>query len=159
MSDFDKVFDLFIRYLRRQKFYIVIIYSLFILNFVALLFITTTHISNPIFNERISVIAKFFVILIVSPVLETIIFQYFILKLLNLLFKRQYISWILSSILFGLVHAFSYHYVIFSTFIGLVFGACFITYKESNPIIRTTTLHCLYNTSSILLSTIIYYFH
>ncbi|WP_409557576.1 CPBP family intramembrane glutamic endopeptidase [Allomuricauda sp. SCSIO 65647] len=117
---------------------------------------------NPIQKNPISEINNkwvfFILIALIAPVLETLIFQIFLIRgcfvFLYLLFgkrlsevKTLWVSIIFSAIVFGLFHFFDLTYIIIMVFLGLFWGIVYY-YSEKrsfSSFITISILHSLYN--------------
>ena len=98
----------------------------------------------------------YFLAIIVAPILETLIFQYGIFKIYQKIkavtHKFHWFMWT-SAILFGLSHFYSLVYIIFGIAEGFLFGYIYYFYhKNPEKAFWTTALvHCLHNSTSVLL--------
>ncbi|MGH1163298.1 CPBP family glutamic-type intramembrane protease [Bacillus mycoides] len=87
----------------------------------------------PSMNE--SIIEHIFLVLIIAPFLETILFQkvtFFILQLIPYISERNILIILISSIIFGLSHQFDITYIIAATLMGIVFNYSYSIYQEKN---------------------------
>lgn len=108
--------------------------------------------------EAGSLVTKIIVGSIVGPIIETLIFQYGIIEILSdkKIFKeKKIIVAIISALLFGSTHSYSFLYVIYAFLIGLVLAYSYITYKKKSfsAFWVVVIIHCIRNT----ISTILYY--
>jgi hypothetical protein len=91
-------------------------------------------------------IGYFFIIVIVAPFLETLIFQYAPLKIAGLFaIKYKYIYTITGiSVFFGLMHV---KYSIIGFFYGLILSFCCLLFirRKQYPVFFTTLIHACYN--------------
>lgn len=113
-----------------------------IVNFFFNYLISTFYPQINMFNTEVQHFygaERFWIPVVVAPLLETFIFQYALLEFFLYLFgKLKYthlISVVLSGILFGLIHSFNTFYV-FATFIaGIIFAYEYIYfYKKSRTL-------------------------
>nr|WP_244525460.1 CPBP family glutamic-type intramembrane protease [Bacillus sp. 166amftsu] len=89
--------------------------------------------ANPSINE--SIIEHIFLVLIIAPFLETILFQkilFFILQITPYISERNILIILISSIIFGLNHQFDITYIIAATLMGLVFNYSYFIYQQKN---------------------------
>ena len=96
---------------------------------------------------------EFLLVVIFAPLVETLIFQYFLvnlsISLTMLLFKREYIilAIMMPAMAFGLAHTYNYMYMA-STFVtGLLFNTFYmvVKYRKQDAYSCTTIVHGLYN--------------
>lgn len=117
---------------------------------------------NIIDNNPISEVKNkwvfFILILIIAPIIETLIFQIFLIKGFFIFFfillenrmnedKILWISILLSSISFGFLHFYDTFYIIIMFFLGFFWGIAYFFCKKrgSSPFITIASLHFLYN--------------
>lgn len=100
-----------------------------------------------------SILEEFFAVVIFAPLVETLIFQYFLINLsislTRFLFKREYIilAIVMPAVAFGLAHSYNYIYMA-STFIsGLMVNTFYmvVKYRRQDAYSCTTIVHGLYN--------------
>lgn len=108
--------------------------------------------------ESGSLVTKIIVGSIVGPIIETLIFQYGIIEILSakrFLKEKSIIVAIISALLFGSTHSYSFLYVIYAFLIGLVLAYSYITYKKKSfsAFWIVVIIHGIRNT----ISTILYY--
>ncbi|WP_411683022.1 type II CAAX prenyl endopeptidase Rce1 family protein [Clostridium thailandense] len=94
-----------------------------------------------------------------SPILETAIFQYAIIEFLSsisILREKNILIIIISAILFGLSHSYSYVYVFYGFIMGLLLSYSYLTYKNKSfsAFWVVFLIHCIKNIISIVLSAI-----
>ena len=93
-------------------------------------------------------------LVILVPIFETFFLQYLPIILINKFSKNKYLQVAISAILFGLSHPYSVVYIIFATFVGVVFATGFILRKESRTtgeaFWATALTHGLANMVSVL---------
>jgi hypothetical protein len=100
-----------------------------------------------------SIWEEFFTVIIFAPLVETLIFQYFLvnlsISLTRFLFKREYIilAIMMPAMAFGLAHTYNCIYMA-STFVtGLLFNTFYmvVKYRKQDAYSCTTIVHGLYN--------------
>ncbi|WP_276358920.1 CPBP family intramembrane glutamic endopeptidase [Daejeonella sp. H1SJ63] len=102
-----------------------------------------------------SVLEEFIVVVVVAPVFETVVFQYFMITLMLFLaqrfFKRDLAAFaiILPAICFGFSHTYNNLYVLNTFLAALMINYFYILVKSrnQNAFILTVILHALYNFS------------
>ena len=110
---------------------------------------TVFHLENPIF-EKIPENEMFFLLVVFAPIIETLIFQFLLYRLLNQMrIKNTLIIVILMSFAFSQAHWYHWLYVV-ATFINGLFLNYFYLYihKKKNELIAvllTIALHSSYN--------------
>lgn len=107
--------------------------------------------ANNIFEDS-SIVSAFFIIVILVPLLETLVFQALIIRLTFLILNRfkiikPIIAVIFSSALFALNHPYSMTYVLTTFFIGIVLAMSYIIIikRKYSAILITFLIHSLYN--------------
>jgi Type II CAAX prenyl endopeptidase Rce1-like len=94
------------------------------------------------FRERI------FVVVLFAPIIETLIFQFFVIeKSIKYLKSNKLTALFLSAILFGLSHHYSIAYISKAFCAGLLFGLLYfvVQNKGRNPILYVTIAHASFN--------------
>jgi membrane protease YdiL (CAAX protease family) len=88
---------------------------------------------------------EFVLVVFIAPILETLIFQY--LPYFYLKKYRYKYTILISSILFGLAHAYSKIYIIYGFTIGLLFISTYFysIRKNLNPYLLVAFSHFIYN--------------
>jgi membrane protease YdiL (CAAX protease family) len=88
---------------------------------------------------------EFVLVVFIAPILETLIFQY--LPYFYLKKYRDIYTLLISSILFGLAHAYSIIYIIYGFAVGLLFiSAYYYSIKKNvNPFLLVAFSHFIYN--------------
>ena len=156
---FIKKADEFLKKLSTLKFIITITFCTFLVSIAlgSLSAILNTTISDTdVAVSNSSLIEAFIVSVIIAPLIETLIFQYVIIKYLrklNILKNRNSIIILISAILFGLAHTYSLQYVIHMFFIGILLAYSFSIYekKESSPFWTVCAIHSLRNLTICIL--------
>mgnify|MGYP002335906332 CR=1 FL=1 len=100
-----------------------------------------------------SVKEELFAVVIFAPLVETLIFQYFLvnlsISLTRFLFKRESIilSIMMPAAVFGLAHTYNYIYMACTFVTGLLFNTFYIIikYRKQDAYSCTTIVHGLYN--------------
>ena len=149
---FIKKTDEFLKNLSTLKFIITITFCTFLVSlaFGCLVSILNVPISDTDVISNSSFIEQFIVTVIIAPLIETLINQYAIIKILrklNILENRNLIIILISAILFGLGHTYNLQYVIHTFFIGILLAYSFVIYekKESSPFWTVCAIHSLRN--------------
>ncbi len=105
---------------------------------------------------KLSFIGKIVSASIFIPLVETFIFQYLIIELssnVKLLKNNNFEIIIISAIIFGLSHNYSFLYIFYSFIIGLFLAYSYIIYKKKNfsPFLIVTLIHSLRNTITTII--------
>lgn len=145
----------FIIRLSRQKtfkliFYIIAIDVIITIFFSYILFPSDTQ--GPKYE---SLIDGFFIAVLFSPLIETIVFQHLIIKtILNWKTTASLISCITSAILFAISHYYSWQYILKTFLSGLLFASLYliINHKSKNPVIIVFIAHAIYNCIGIIIT-------
>jgi uncharacterized protein len=133
-----------------------------ILTFVLLLIISDRIITGVLslignldmgspFYFDIGLLEQFFLAVIFTPIVETIIFHFMLLELLLFLFKnakyKEYWVVLISAIPFSLSHFYSTHYIIYSFFAGIILSTAYLVArkKEMLPFAVVFIIHACYN--------------
>jgi|GEM_PF-3580192 len=93
----------------------------------------------------------FWIATLIIPLIETVLFQYFPIKIFQIIFRpnkyRYYITIILSSIIFASLHTISVLYFLIVLFCGHVLAfSCFVFMRrKQHPIFYTALIHACYN--------------
>lgn len=99
------------------------------------------------YSLNVSIIQKFFILILFGPALETIIFQYLPMQFTRKFFFNDYVPVIVSAFIFSIVHYYNFVYVLMTFIGGLILGSVYIlseNYKKI-PVIYTFIFHSLYN--------------
>lgn len=126
-----------------------------------LIFSILTSYFTQLFGQRVtsnfplfeSVEQELFVVLIFAPLVETLIFQYFLVNLIisltRFLIKREspVLSILIPAIGFGLAHNYNYIYMACTFVAGLFFNTFYviIKYRKQDAYTCTAIVHGLYN--------------
>lgn len=73
---------------------------------------------------------KVILVLVVAPVFETIIFNVLLNELFYKFFARMIPCIVLSSILFGLIHYYSFTYIFFTFLAGIIFNGLYFSVRK-----------------------------
>ena len=95
-----------------------------------------------------SPIEEFFLVVLFAPIFETLIFQSFIIKKSLQYFNNdKVVAVIISALLFGLTHYYSFPYIIKATIAGALYGLLYFIIKKQNkePYIYIALVHATYN--------------
>ncbi len=95
-----------------------------------------------------SLTEAFFLAVIFGPIIETLLFQSFIIKYSLKFFQNdKLIAILLSATLFGVAHTYSVPYMAKAFISGLLYAFLFFIFlhKERNPVIYITILHATFN--------------
>ena len=97
--------------------------------------------------ENLSFFDRLFVIGIMSPVLETILFQYIIIEFCLKVFKIHIWAILISSIVFCSVHFYNPIYLLMAFVGGLILSNYYLFVRANDriAIIYTAALHAVYN--------------
>jgi membrane protease YdiL (CAAX protease family) len=94
----------------------------------------------------------FFAVVIIAPLIETLIFQSFILLFVNFIlskFKNEsfLIPVFISAIVFGIYHNYNLTYMILGFIVGLVLASSYVIVlkRKENPILIVAIIHSLVN--------------
>jgi membrane protease YdiL (CAAX protease family) len=92
---------------------------------------------------------------LVSPALETLIFQVCIIRLC-LLFIKGSKAWpiVISALIFGLAHNYSAPYIAAGTLAGMIFGTIYMvsSLTKRDGFLPVYITHCLFNSIGFLIS-------
>lgn len=123
--------------------------------FVFLLDITVSCIFSFILfpnepNEKYfsSIKKEFLLIVLIGPIIETFVFQYFIIKSsLKYINNNKLIAILVSSLLFGLSHYYSIPYIIKASLAGFLYSMLYfaLTEKGKSPFVYIFLVHSFYN--------------
>ena len=108
-------------------------------------------LDNPYNDGYTTDFKDFLLIVFIAPLVETIIFQYTPLKIAEHFFdKFKFIFWItiiIASIFFGLLHWKSGLYILVAFFYGLIWSFCCLVFmrRKQHPILYTAFIHSCYN--------------
>jgi membrane protease YdiL (CAAX protease family) len=99
----------------------------------------------------------FIIVVILAPLAETLIFQMFIINLIKYFLKRRnienlYIPILVSTLIFGLQHLYSFEYLINGLFMGFVLAVAYTIFSQRlmSAFVYTAIIHSLVNLSSFI---------
>lgn len=135
------------------------IFKLYLLSFIVpLAFTPLFYVIVKVFGESKAGPNKshWFLAIVIAPIVETLIFQYGVFKILQAskFTRDKYGIYIfISALLFGFVHWYSLRYIVFAFSAGLTLGYTYYLYhKRPEKAFWTTTLvHSLHNLSGVLI--------
>lgn len=93
---------------------------------------------------------NFFSVVVLAPLFETFLFQYMVFVLLSkmkIIGNSSFLIIIISSLLFGISHWYSFAYVVMASFIGVVLMYAYLFYssKPSKAFWSVVLIHALHN--------------
>lgn len=107
-------------------------------------------------NIPTSPFMKYFMVVLVAPFFETYIFQaipYHLLNTIPYVRRHVWITILVASVIFGLVHTYSIQFMIHTTIVGFFFIATFIIRaKKKDQVLCTYLLHAFSNFVAVTLS-------
>lgn len=164
MNRIFKKIDNYLKELSTIKFIIIMVLLTFliIVPFLPLFYLYENHIGEkggPIDLETGTLLYKVMVGSILAPIIETLIFQYVVIEILNavkILKEKNIAIVIISAVLFGISHSYSYLYIFYAFIIGLLLAYSYLVYKKKkfSAFWVVFWIHCIRNT----ISTILIYF-
>ena len=99
---------------------------------------------------------KFIIIVVIAPLIETLIFNYFLQKVLSKFIKNTFYLIFISSLIFAFAHCHSIIYIFFGFFGGLILNLFYFLNKKDRSIKyafwMTFLLHALVNLTSFIFS-------
>tara|TARA_R110001583_G_C5514211_1_gene397004 strand:- start:71 stop:556 length:486 start_codon:yes stop_codon:yes gene_type:complete len=131
-------------------------FNFILINFITLLLIVTPFIFLKYFLNISSIntimanssnLKQFFVGVILGPIIETLIFQILVIKLVLIITNKKSIVIFSSAFIFGLTHYFSFFYFTYAFTVGLFFAYLYFLseLKKINPFLTLLIVHSLYN--------------
>ena len=110
-------------------------------------------LESPHLKEENSLL-QFFTIVIFVPILETLIFQVGIIKLVLYFFENKKAAIITSATLFALSHPYGPFYILYTFIIGLYFVYIYFLSlrKNTSPFISIFIVHALFNFTFYILN-------
>lgn len=164
MREIFKKINNYLKGLSTIKFIIIMVLLTFlvIIPFLPLFYLYENYIGEmggPVDLETGTLLFKVIHGSILAPIIETLIFQYAVIEILNavkILKEKNIAIVIISAVLFGISHSYSYLYVFYAFIIGLLLAYSYLTYKKKNfsAFWVVFWIHCMRNTISTIL---IYY--
>lgn len=127
-----------------------------IIFFIYFVFQFTTAVIANYFDAKLtstsirfsSLLEDFIIVVIVGPVIETLIFQYFIIETLLNSKVAPWICVVVSALLFGISHYYNLAYVLVTTIVGFIFAYYYMALRHQyylNKLVLVTLLHALSN--------------
>lgn len=134
LKNMASLFNKFDIYIRKQNIIVIILILLLLSYILSLPALFLSYIFPNIFNNLSgpkfvddSFVFIFFVVCIVAPLAETLVFQWLPARIMGKFKQVSNLQIILiSSIIFGLYHAYSPYYIVFATGLGVIFIYGFI---------------------------------
>lgn len=125
------------------------IFVFFNISFSYLISIISKIIYNNSFTKDIhkfsSLKEEFFLVVLVSPLLETIIFQFIIIEILYEKVRKELIC-LISGLLFASTHLYNFLYFVFALIIGFAFAYLYFIGKINKKAFQYVYLtHLIYN--------------
>lgn len=120
-----------------------------------------TVIHNESFLIDKSYFYKFNIKVLVAPFLETLIFQFLIIEFLFAIFKNYFICIVISSLIFGILHFFNSHnliYTLAAIITGFLFASIYIiskNRKDLNAFLIVMLVHSSSNFFAFLINDIL----
>lgn len=106
------------------------------------------------YMKNISLIDKILTLVIFAPIIETLIFQYFIIESLLLIRRKIYIPLYLiilvSGIVFGLSHNYNIYYVISTILIGVIYGFFYLIAKFNTRMNAYTSIVIVHSFANLI---------
>ena len=149
MKDVIFKIDNYLFEIKNKYKFIMILFVISILITIALNICTEIFnykLENPHFKEENSII-QFLTIVIFVPILETLIFQLGVIKLVLYFVIHKKVAVFISASLFALSHPYGVVYIIYTLIIGLYFFYIyFLTLrKNTSPFLTIFFVHALFN--------------
>ncbi len=144
----NRYYNNFINRLGRQKTTMLILYTVGIDVLITLIFsliLFPSHTAGPVHT---SIIEGFFIAVLLSPFIETLLFQHLVIKfILNKKATATLVSCMVSATLFAISHYYSWQYILKTFISGLLFASLYlaIRHKRQNPVIIVFIAHAIYN--------------
>jgi hypothetical protein len=127
--------------------------SSYVLTAVALPVLLLIGENHEISYSQQSILEALFLLIIIAPIIETIIFQYWVIKISRKLFKlNDSISILISAIVFGLIHSDSISHQVIAFTSGLILAYSFVIYekKEFSASLMVIILHAIRNIPALV---------
>jgi membrane protease YdiL (CAAX protease family) len=109
-----------------------------------------TLMKQPLYEQILQAV-------ILGPLIETLICQKLVYKLLSLikyLKRRKFFIMLIGALIFGLLHFYSLLYIIYNVFTGFLFMYAYIVKLHKKPYWTVVTLHGLMNLFAIFMDPI-----
>jgi membrane protease YdiL (CAAX protease family) len=101
--------------------------------------VKSVHLDSTYFDILISVL--------ITPIIETYIFQYFIFEKMDKWTKSTLLSLIITSLFFGLIHSFLILRIVKEFLSGIVYQLAYLKFRRISisPIINVIIIHSFHN--------------
>ena len=102
-----------------------------------------------------SIYEEFFIVVLMAPIIETILFQHLVLKIsMNHISKNKWIAIFVSAFLFGISHNYSIPYICKAFITGILYAGLYFlsVLKKKNPIIVVSITHAAYNFIGVVIN-------
>ncbi len=110
---------------------------------------------HPSVSLEKSFIEMFIRVCVLTPLLETLIYQQFIIYLTEKFTTNKYLQVLFSALIFGLSHWSSIVYIVFAFFQGIVLATGFLLLKNTRGVktafVITSIVHAIVNSAATLL--------
>lgn len=140
-----EVFNLLLKRGKRSNKWLIICFIVILDLVLGLLTSLLLNPNNSINTMRISLVEKSIIVIIMAPLIETLLFQKFIISAIEKYVNNAIISIFYSAIIFGLAHNYSLVYAVRAFITGLLYGILFTICKEKHPAFYTFIAHSSYN--------------
>lgn len=136
--------------------YFSIFYLISVLNVVTFNLISNYFKINSGFNnESQTVLEIFFTVVILAPLIETFLFNYTTQKFIEFFTSHKIKVILFSSIVFSIVHCYSFIYMVYSFFAGLILNLfyhyCKSNFNVTNAFWLTFLLHLAHNLTGFII--------
>lgn len=113
-------------------------------------------IEDDFVREPHSLIFDFIVACIAAPLIETYLFQVLPIRVfMDYWIKNKNVAIFISALLFGISHLYSWNYIIWTFFVGLLFAWAYVIYKEvqgyKKAVLAIVVIHALRNFISLII--------
>lgn len=138
----------------------ILIYATLLIIFIPVSFIPDLQISEgPTNIRKLGLIGKVLVACMITPLVETFLYQYLPINILGKsekLLERSYVIIIVSAILFGLAHTYDIVYVFRTFIIGLFLAYTYVIYqkKSFSPFLMVCIIHAIQNAVVVVFETL-----
>lgn len=142
-------------YLKRISIYLLFLYVLTI----NLIIVITLNLLNIDFGNlqlgEVSLLSLFVLVVFIAPLFETFLFNFLPIKTVQYFTKNKYVIVFLASIIFSLIHTYSFVYMIMTYIGGLGLNTFYLVTEGKKGKLKalglTTLLHSVYNLIGFLL--------
>ena len=158
MKLLNKVNNFFVS-LSTFKFIVTITVSMFLCSFILGVILDILGIrfsGTSSYTSQAPLVSQFILAVIISPILETFLFQKCLIKILrkiDILRRNNLMVVIISALIFGSQHFYDLGYIINTTIIGIFLSYSFVTYenKKISPFYVVCIIHSLKNFISFII--------